>query len=258
MDWRVLGGSVAGFLHVEHGLGCDDAHGWRVEAERMVLAVADGAGSRTGTSAIGAHVAVASVLDGAGEACALEQRFARALAAVEAEAARLELEPSRLATTLCVAVLEPGRASVGQIGDGIAVIETEAGIEAVARAERFEYANETVFLTSRDALAHLSAHETEAELLAVALSTDGLRYKILDDLATGRPYEPFFAQSWAYARTAGATSASIDRFLDGVDDQTGDDKTLLLAVAGCAGEPHGLSPRPAPPAAETEPAETAS
>jgi hypothetical protein len=252
MDWRVLGGSVTGFLHVENGLGCDDAHGWKIEPGRAILAVADGAGSRTGTSAIGAHVAVRAILAGAGERRTLEERFSDAIAAVEAEAARLELEPGRLATTLCIAVLEPGVTQVGQIGDGIAVIQTAAGIEAVARAEKFEYANETVFLTTKDALTHLTVHETDAEVTAVALSTDGLRYKILDDLQTGEPFEPFFTRSWEYARGEGATSASIERFLDGLDDQTGDDKTLLLAVAGQDGEPFGLSAR----APGTEPAET--
>ena len=65
---------------------------------------------------------------------------------------------------------------------------------------RPEYANETTFVTGTDALAELRVDTLrEDETDAIALSTDGLRYKILDDLATYRPYEPFFEDLFAYA-----------------------------------------------------------
>jgi Protein phosphatase 2C len=249
MAWRVIGGSAAGTTHVKNGLGCDDAHGWLVGDERIVLAVADGAGSRPGTSMIGSHVAVAAVLDAPPEAT-MTEFFAAAHAAVLAEAEALDLEPGMLATTLCVAVLEPGRARIGQVGDGIAVIETEAGMENVALAEQFEYANVTVFLTSEGGPErHLREWESDKPVSAVGLSTDGLRYKALANLQTREPFEPFFRDSWAYARGAGAISEPIVRFIDEVEDQTGDDKTLLVAVDGFEGEPGEgfvLSPRPEP------------
>ena len=63
----------------------------------------------------------------------------------------------------------------------------------------------------------------------VSLSTDGLRYKILD-VASGDPYSPFYDDLFAYAKAEDSTSEGIERFLGRVDDQTGDDKTLVVAV----------------------------
>jgi hypothetical protein len=260
-----VGGSVVGALHVESGVGCDDAHGWRVCGDVAVLVIADGAGSRPGTSAIGAHVAVAAALDHleARPDAAIADVFAASRAALEDEALVLDLAVDRLATTLAVAVLAPDRTVVGQIGDGVAVVEHDDGtIEAVAIADRFEYANQVVFLTADAALDHLKVFTTDAPARGVALSTDGLRYKILDDLHSGRPFAPFFEESWGFARGAAATSEAIVRFIDGVEDQTGDDKTLVLAVRdaeGEAGDARALSDRPAlppepAPEVEVEPA----
>jgi hypothetical protein len=105
-----------------------------------------------------------------------------------------------------------------------------------------------VFLTAPDALDHLKVFTAcEDPVRSVALSTDGLRYKVLDDLQATRPFEPFFRDSWTYARSAGPSSAAIESFLRDVDDQTGDDKTLVIAARDFAGDPgpeHGLSERP--------------
>jgi hypothetical protein len=271
VSWRVLGASVAGFLHVEQERGCDDAHGWSADPALTVIAIADGAGSRPGTSAIGAHLAVASVLEATSDrgfgATHAKDPTAAATAVVEqaiemlAEAARdLGIELGALATTLCVALLDGERATVAQIGDGVAAVERASGaIEAVAIAERFEYANEVVFLTASDALEHLKIFTATGDpVRSVALSTDGLRYKVLDDLQATRPFEQFFQESWAYARSEQASSAAIEEFLRDVDDQTGDDKTLVLAVsdfAGVPGEARHLTdrpPQPPPPAGRKE------
>lgn len=61
-------------------------------------------------------------------------------------------------------------------------------------------------------------------------STDGLRFRIVDHLAAGTPLCPFSEDLAAYARSPSAASHAVRRFLDGLDDQSGDDKTLLAAV----------------------------
>jgi len=267
--WRVLGASVTGTLHAEHQRRCEDAHGWSIGDELTVIAVADGAGSRPGTSALGSHMAVATALsrgheqadshalatDAEAVACLIVEKVVEALAQ-EAEAQGLEL--GRLATTLCVALLDDDHVTVAQVGDGVAVIEHEDGrIETVAHADRFEYANEVVFVTAADALEHLKVFAASG-VRSVALSTDGLRYKILDDLHAGAPFEPFFRDSFYYARSDVGTSAGIAAFLREVEDQTGDDKTLVLAVDAFAGEPgetFQLTGRPPASAAAVEPQE---
>jgi hypothetical protein len=269
--WRVLGASVAGFVHVAQGRGCDDAHGWWAGDAMTVIVIADGAGSRPGTSAVGSHLAVAAVLEASREASFAEAHASdpasaatalveQAIAVLEAEAVTLELELRAFATTLCVAILAGEQATIAQVGDGVAAVEHVGGaIEVVAVAERFEYANEVVFLTAADALAHVKVFTSSEPVRSVALTTDGLRYKVLDDLAATSPYEPFFRESWDYARSEPASSGAIEDFLLEVDDQTGDDKTLLLAVTGfvgAAGDERRLTERPplpaSPPAAGDE------
>jgi hypothetical protein len=259
-DWRVVGASVAGSLHVRRGVGCDDAHGWATNGSITLLAVADGAGSRSGTSALGAHAAVTAVLE---TACgngfarryatdpeqATADLFAVAGRWLEREAELNELVLDDLATTLCVAVIGEQSVTVGQVGDGYAGIETRDGdVELVAMADRFEYANEVVFLTRPDALEHLKVFRASAaHVNGIALSSDGLRYKLLDDVAAARPFTPFFRDSWRFARSADASSEAIESFLSKVEDQTGDDLTLILAVRsyqGAAGAPRTISKHP--------------
>ena len=64
-EWVACGASVTGTDHQRRGLGCDDAYSFGVVGDFVVAAVADGAGSVTGTSAWGAHAACRSVLDDA-------------------------------------------------------------------------------------------------------------------------------------------------------------------------------------------------
>src|SRR4051812_3556058 len=111
MPWRAVGASVPGMSHVNAGRGCDDAHGWFVRDDLVVLVVADGAGSRPGTSAIGAHIAVQSALQRAVDEpqSSLEDLFSHALEALAFEAARLGVGVERLATTLLVAVVSEDR-----------------------------------------------------------------------------------------------------------------------------------------------------
>lgn len=269
--WRVLGASVAGFVHVAQERGCDDAHGWQAEDAMTVVVIADGAGSRPGTSAVGSNVAVAAVLESSRKAAFAETHttdpaaaamalVTQAIAVLQAEAVTHEIEFRAFATTLCVAILAGEQATIAQVGDGVAAVEYVGGaVEVVAVAERFEYANEVVFLTAADALEHVKVFVSSEPVRSVALTTDGLRYKVLEDLAATRPYEPFFRESWEYARSETASSPAIEAFLLEVDDQTGDDKTLLLAVtdfAGDAGDDRRLTDRPplpaSPPAAGDE------
>ncbi|MDT3442793.1 PP2C family serine/threonine-protein phosphatase [Pseudofrankia sp. BMG5.37] len=262
--WRLLGASVTGASHLRRGVGREDAFAWRRAGRLIVAAVADGAGSRSPTSAIGSHTAVraatAAVDDGQfldafgrGGESALHWLFARALAAVTAEAGLLGLDVDRLATTLAVAVFDGDRVYVGQVGDGIAVVRHDGGIETVAVGRRGEHAGETDFLTAPGAVpARLVTYEGYG-VDACALSTDGLEYKITD-VRLRTPYERFFVDTWAYAGGETASSVSIESFLVDVDDQTGDDKTLVVAVHGYegpAGEPYLAS---APPLVEPAPA----
>lgn len=251
--WKAIGASVPGTSHTVSGRGCDDSSGWLDGAETVCLIAADGAGSRP-LSAHGSRIAVDTVLEfgtalRAGEATMddpkswLADVFQEVRRRIENVANGNEHDPHDYATTLAVAVLAGDVLAVGQVGDTIAVVGGPGGYRTVAPAEQHEYANETVFVTHDDMAAHLRIDLVPAEGVdEVFLSTDGLRYKILDNLQEAVPYEPFFADLAAYARGPDATPAAIARFLEAVDDQTGDDLTLVAAVRTGAGRPGSSSP----------------
>jgi hypothetical protein len=246
--WKVMGASVPGSTHIRDGKGCDDASWWIGDADLMCLAVADGAGSRP-LAARGSRIAVdttAELAQALQDDAGLEKDPQEWLAAVFAEVRRRIMEAAGgqehdyrdYATTLAVAVLMSGTVAIGQVGDTIAVVGGPCGYASIAPAPRFEYANETAFVTNDDFADHLRMATIPADGVdEVYLSTDGLRYKILDDLATSAPYEPFFSDIGAYARSPAAAPESIERFLRNVDDQTGDDLSLVVAVRSACAAP---------------------
>lgn len=260
-QWAACAASVTGDEHQRHGLGCDDAYSYGVEEGFIVAAVADGAGSVTGTSAWGAHVACRAVLDHAmlpdfirdfragsfdGQV-QVRWLFDRALERVQAHAQACGMDPALLSTTLCVAVADRSRAVFGQIGDGVVAAESVAGdtrdIATLLIEDKEEYANSTWFLQSERAFEESFRTATVAGVEAFALSTDGMTYKITD-VATGEAYEPFFRGSWDHVRS-GVRAGHFAALLRGIeDDQTGDDKTMVLAAMRFCDDEYFPSARP--------------
>jgi hypothetical protein len=231
-------------MHVRKGLGCDDAFGYAVAGDFIVAAVADGAGSVSGTSAWGSYAACQSVLRDAsdpgfirdfrtgkadrGEAL-MRWLFDGAVERVNSQADSLGLDVSLLSTTLAVAIADRGLSVFGQIGDGVIASESAGRVATLLIEPKDEYANTTWFLQSERAFDESFRTTTQTGVTAFALSTDGMSYKITN-IATGDPYEPFFRGSWEHVRN-GASAANFEALLNGIeDDQTGDDKTMVLAA----------------------------
>lgn len=259
--WKVVGASVVGTSHEAAGKGCEDASGWRSEPDLTCLAVADGAGSRP-LSRYGAELAVKSALLLA-DRVDVGDPFAWVRLMIEDvrdRITRLATAEGRdsgdYATTLAVAVLTAQGIYVAQVGDTIAVAGHQGRYETVAPALRGEYVNETTFVTDDGALdqARLTVNPA-TEVDAVFLSTDGLRMKILDDLTAVTPFAPFFEDVVAYLRSPEAVEDAIRQFLVGLDDQTGDDKSLVAAVwtAADLGLEEGGQPGPQTDAATLSP-----
>ncbi len=231
-------------MHQQRGLGCDDAFSYGIVGDFVVAAVADGAGSVSGTSAWGAHVACQSVLDDAMRPAFVEQYrtgspedgedlvrnlFGHALRRVHHQAVAMGLDVSLLSTTLTVAVADGDSAVFGQVGDGIVAVESDGTIRTVLVERKDEYANTTSFIQSDGALEEALRTVTLRDVTAFALSTDGMSYKITN-VATGEAYEPFFRGCWQHLR-GGARTDRFAALLEGIeDDQTGDDKTMVLAT----------------------------
>jgi Protein phosphatase 2C len=260
--WKIAGACVPGTSHQATGRPCEDALAWSATDDLTCIAVADGAGSRS-LSGQGSALAVRTALSAAsarvsgpdaGEPAAwLPAIFAD----VRKELSQLAREQGRdvgdYATTLAVVILTGDLACVGQIGDAIVVVCRSGAYETVAPPPCAEYVNETSFVTEERAVddARITVFP-EAAIDAVFLSTDGLRFRILDDLASAAPFAPFFDDLSAYMRSPDATADAIRQFLIGLtNDQTGDDKTLVAAVRGRPPQLAG-APLPVPTLAVTD------
>lgn len=238
--WKVIGASVTGSSHEAMETGCEDASHWSSGPEVTCLAIADGAGSRP-LSGRGAELAVqhavliASAYSGRNTAvdpAAWIQLVFRSVQEKLGELAAAEgNDAGDYGTTLGVVMLTEDLACIGQVGDTIAVVGSRGEFRTLAPALHGEYVNETTFVTDEGAIDQLRISVEPIDAVdAVFLSTDGLRFKILADLGTAAPFSPFFEDLATYTRSAEAEPDEIRRFLASLDDQSGDDKSLIAAV----------------------------
>jgi hypothetical protein len=247
-NWRAVGASVQGHLHVRAGVPCQDS----CEVEELpggtlLAAVADGAGSAA-VSEIGAALAARAaveytaallaasvpVSDGAWHTL-LRNVLLKGRQAIVEQAAQLELPPSDLATTLLLVAALPDRLCAVQVGDGAAVARLADGsLHALTRPPVGEYLNETSFLTSQDLLGKAQFTVQHCTASGVALLTDGLQRLALK-MPQGEPHAPFFQpllRGMDAARDADRAFAELRAFLQSprLQQRADDDLTLLLAV----------------------------
>ncbi|MGV3615768.1 MAG: PP2C family serine/threonine-protein phosphatase [Fimbriimonas sp.] len=228
----------------------------RPEADVLVLAVADGAGSAD-FGGVGAKVAsrafvevaerlwsqerLASVLTGT----ALEGRMRapdpdigiailrEVQRQVRDEADRLEANPILLAATLVGVVLKRDEAFFFQIGDGAAVIRIGDDYETAVVPEETEFVNTTYFITSPDAEAHVQTRVVEARIEEVALFSDGIQMLVLHPTDQS-PHAAFFGTVFRTLREPGEDAASkawLGNMLgsDMVTSRTDDDTSIVIA-----------------------------
>ncbi|MFN8444285.1 MAG: PP2C family serine/threonine-protein phosphatase [Caldilineaceae bacterium] len=246
MSWQLLSASVAGSSHLRTQLPCQDAHCLAsLAGGEMLCAVADGLGSAA-LSDQGAQLAVQVALDsltttlqmGLPESetereTAMRSAFASARNSLQEKATAANQPLRDYATTLIVAVLSKGWLGVAHLGDGAVVAHFEnEPLCTISPPMRGEYANETMPLTSPDALASVRYQARSGNMLGVSIFSDGLQNLCLD-AATGEPYEPFFAPLFAQlAQPIEPESArqSLIDFLQSerVCKRSDDDKTLVL------------------------------
>lgn len=247
-NWKVIAASVQGAAHVQRNLPCQDAHAWRaLPGGGVLLAAADGAGSAP-RSAQGANLAVECALDGLQlalqDGVALDAQACQVLlrsAFTQARQALLELAeqegvPARqFAATLTLILCAPPWLAAGQVGDGVAIAETDEDVFlTLTQPQHGEYANETYFLTQEQALDVLQTLALQADARSLAVMTDGL-VRLAMDVAANQPYRPFFAPLMQTARQISDPARGSDQlaqFLasERVCNRTEDDKTLALAV----------------------------
>lgn len=252
-QWQVAAASVRGPSHERAGASCQDAHRWALADDGfLVVAVADGAGSAA-MSETGAATAVAAAAEeacrqlkaGAPAAKVEDGEWRRLLLAslsaakekVEQEAAARSLPASALATTIILVVARNDLLAAVQIGDGSVVAAGADGLFfSVLRPTAAEYLNETVFLTSPDALASAQPVVWRGPLSNLAVMSDGLQMVALR-MPAGDPHPGFFTPLFQYLRRQNQTGATagkdeLEGFLSSprLRERTDDDVTLVLAA----------------------------
>jgi serine/threonine protein phosphatase PrpC len=254
-NWRVVSASEAGSGHIARGIGCQDAHGYRLLSNgALSIAVADGAGSAR-LSANGAALAVKSSLeflsgrdfeDARNTASATTIATAlKSAASVAREAiARhcrtiAEAEPdsdvhvAQFATTLLLLYLDVDVSAVLQIGDGAVVIQSDDdNLEVLTTSGHEDYVNETTFLTSERAIEDCGTRiDFDRVIRAVTVMTDGMQLLGVDH-SSNTAFKPFFGPLFRFARDPSTNDNALAEFLrsERVCERTDDDKTLVIAV----------------------------
>lgn len=258
--WKAIGASVLGVSHTAHGVPCQDFHiiekiRLPSEQELLLAAVSDGAGSAQ-HSEIGARVACSAViaaarryfeeggsLSNASEAI-VSGWFTEAADAVAVAAEQRAADLGDFAATLLFAAVDDDRAAFAQVGDGAVVatdaVDEEVSFNLVLQPTRGEYANETVFITSRGWRDEMQYRLFDATILDVALMSDGVE-KLAIDFRRRRPHGPFFSMIFRpiWADMANQDEEGITNIRQGLESflasevvnrRTDDDKTIVLAT----------------------------
>lgn len=238
--WRVHAGRVVGEGHRARGERCQDAYFYHAWEDRLVLVLADGAGSAP-HAAVGSRLAVnvagRSAVDAVSRGKPLVETAELAVASARAALEQQPYPLRDLACTFLLALWCPAECVVLQIGDGWIVLIEPERCRAAFRPRRGEYANQTYFLTQRDWREHMQLETVDQadKLIGLALLSDGLEQATVD-LATATPSHSFFS---GYAKallsedmSPRAQKQALLAFLknERVAATSDDDKTLVMAV----------------------------
>lgn len=245
MMWKVIGASAKGTSHINIGVPCQDAHGFRVFNDYVIAAVADGLGSAI-RSHEGSKRAISVSLEVLEEALKdslptdakewtqiLKKAFIKVRASLDQHAMADSTSISDFGTTLIVAAATEDWLAIGHIGDGYVVaFFDDDKIETVSKPHRGEYFNETISVTSVNAIDNTNFSVYQVNIKAVALLTDGLQ-NLSVNTSNETPYLPFFKPFFdGIGQISNVVDASeqLENFLnsDRVCNRTDDDKTLIV------------------------------
>jgi len=244
--WNVIAVAVKGTAHQKVDVPCQDAIYWQISPEgALVIAVADGAGSAS-LAKIGAEIAVRQAVE---YLCSSELTlvdvinndwhalltgaFQSALAAIVVEAETRQTALREFASTLIVTLATQDFVLAGHIGDGASVVGDDDGnVYLLTGPQNGEYANETTFLVSPDALATVQLVKWPKAARYLALFSDGLQMLALT-MPGAHPHAPFFSPLFQFISSRPQEGeAQLRKFLTTppVTDRADDDLSLVLAV----------------------------
>lgn len=165
MEWKSVCGAVPGKGHAKKNLPCQDKVARRAENGIHVIALADGAGSAS-LSHFGAQVVVNCVTDFVAEKffdliaqedgrLVMQEILSVVLQALNNEADLRKCSLKDLASTLLIAAVGDEKFFLAHLGDGVIGYLNETGLKVATTPDNGEFGNETVFVTSANAAAHM-------------------------------------------------------------------------------------------------------
>lgn len=253
-SWRAASACEVGTSHIGSGTPCQDnaAHGIirTKEGPVLVAVVCDGAGS-SAHSEIGSWLASTTFLElvevhfeNGGRLVDIDRD--KVVGWIASTAERLTVRaredgntPKDYSCTLIAAIVGNKAAAFAQIGDGaIVVSHGEAdGWSWVFWPQHGEYANQTVFVLSDNAVDALEFSLAPRRIDELAMFSDGIERMVLHG-ATKAVNAPFFDKMFVPVRASKARgldqnlSEKLKNYLGSpvVNARTNDDKTLLMAT----------------------------
>lgn len=258
MNWRTVTRCVPGSRHMNEGLSCQDYGGDRTLNQVLIGAVADGAGSAAHAE-VGAQLATTIILDylEASEKWLQKQQsswltlpnehvkevaqefFTKAVKYIlkkldqQVQANRYEMQD--VACTLIAFVATPHSIAAMQIGDGFIVVRLkDQNYTLMFQPDKGEYANQTTFLTSPNALSTMKTQVVFGSQSFICAATDGLE-SVAIRRSDWTPFSPFFnplEEFMAETVNPDQNDGYLVDFLtsERLNQRTNDDKTILLCL----------------------------
>lgn len=242
--WMPASACVAGRSHEKAGVPCQDAAGALVGPEIVAVALADGAGSARHADT-GARLCVAAILEivstqfdalaSVDPARAREEIITAIRERIEGEARAHGVVATDYASTLLFVAVEGERYVAGHLGDGVIACERNGRSEVLSCPHRGEHANETVFVTSRDAARLMSLVRGDLDgRSSFALMSDGSAESLY--VRRDGTLAPALRSLWGWLDTT--APAAVERALetnlrDLFRERTGDDCSLALLRRVC-------------------------
>lgn len=226
------GVSIRGDSHVQKDVPCQDAFCIKVNGDRIVVAVSDGAGSATHSDVAAARYAETVAKEIAFHESRLCASRVRELTIRAVENAKrclsehLNVQTRELAATMVGCVVEDGCCISFHVGDGALVVIDQNDHYYFSHPENGEYANETYFLTMESWKDKLRVNEFKITPASIFVMSDGVTPFALKgtELAEGflKPIGSFLrnAEDGAGKLAVEALLSSDEASLISTDDKT--------------------------------------
>lgn len=235
--WLTATGAVAGQSHELSGMPCQDAVGSQ-HGIVTAMALADGTGSAS-HSEIGARIAVDAVLQlllqefdtlASGDAETSRSRVIDEVTSAQRRHVDERVAFEDLACTLLFVAVRENTFMAGHLGDGVITYARNDSALVLSRPQRGEHANETTFVTSRNARSSLALFRGSLEeISAFGLMSDGsaesLYLRVANTIASGVTS----MWNWLEENSPAAVELALeDNLRNVVRNGTADDCSLAL------------------------------